>query len=1195
MKIQFLSWYSEDIELENSTKYVIYGFGKTYEEHSKTVCCIIRDYQPTFYIKLNENIIGSNYNDEQIKSMCLFEWKEKYQRLCEEYNKCKTKTNKKRILQKYNCNNTSYLHQNFWNECDFENMKIVNSHIFIGKGFENFRKYPFIQLYFTTYRSFRFFNDFFNSFVNNYTPYESNLNPLIKFYHESNFKPSGWMELDLSESNPIFYKKKSNWSKCEYEYSFSYKHINQTVKIIDEPFCMWFKLLGYDLECDSSHGDFPIAKKDCSKFIREFKSLLEKEKGIRIIDIYNDCVNIFNSNTKYFSKIYCKNEIIFNEIFDKEELCEWIEKCITFRYNETLFESTMKDFQQYFDECIGDNIEGDPIIQIGNIVEFPKGHYKKVIFCLKETKSDIDTDILIYSFNTEKELIENWIDWFEKQDPDIVMGYNIYNFDNEYLWIRAIENNILNKLQKGLSRVYDVNCKIKDMTKGYGKFIEMNGREILDLNDIVKKNYSLDSYTLDNVVSKFIRGKIINFIPEYNTIQIQSNPIGLNENDYFKIYINNGIFEDKLIINDKVKFKALSITNKIKEDDNTIEYFIKSDEKLQCDEIDKKFIKEWCLSKDDITPQQIFLYQKQSAQKRFLIAKYCIQDCMLCHHLFSKLDILINYVSMSNVCYVPFGYLFLRGQSVKIFSLIARECMIDNYRIPVLKYNDNVEDDEFYEGALVLEPETGIYIDDPITVNDFNSLYPSCGISHNISPDSHILNEEFDNLPDTEYNVIEFDEYEYQEVKGKSGKIKKNKEPVVIGKKTCKFIVYPNGRKAIVPRIWETLLTERKNTRKKMEKEKDSFRKALLDGLQLAFKLSANSMYGIFGFSKSPLYYKDVAASITATGRNNLMFSKNYIEMNYPGSKVIYGDTDSLFVSFPSKKTNYDKIYECIDIATEAGDKLSLLLKPPHNLGFEKCISPFILMNKKKYTGLYYTSKTPKCYMNTMGFVLKRRDNALIVKEIIGNAVKMILYDKNIDGSIVYIQNTIKKMLSGGFPIDKFIITKTLKEHYANPNQIAHYMLSERIGKRDIGKKPKVGSRIPFVYIQIKETKDTLQSERIECPEYVLENIKRIDYYYYFEHQLKNPILQIYELVYGPKAFDIIFSDILRIYQNSLKKNMEITTYFTQIKEVIPLIDNKEKLEIIKNNTLLNKSKKKSTNEINNKQQKITSFIKTIS
>jgi hypothetical protein len=232
--------------------------------------------------------------------------------------------------------------------------------------------------------------------------------------------------------------------------------------------------------------------------------------------------------------------------------------------------------------------------------------------------------------------------------------------------------------------------------------------------------------------------------------------------------------------------------------------------------------------------------------------------------------------------------------------------------------------------------------------------------------------------------------------------------------------------------------------------------------------------------------------------------------------------------------------------------------------------------------------------MNTMGFVLKRRDNAIIVKEIIGNAVKMILYDKNINGSIKYIQNVIKKMLSGGFPIDKFIITKTLKDNYANPHQIAHYMLSERIGKRDIGKKPKVGTRIPFVYIKVKETNELLQSDRIECPNYLIENKRsdNIDYMYYFEHQLKNPILQIYELIYGVDAYNIIFGDIIRNFTNIIKGNVEITNYFMKLYDTTELIENTNKLEKIKVKAIEEKEKKKLKKlNIDKSQSKIISFI----
>lgn len=205
-------------------------------------------------------------------------------------------------------------------------------------------------------------------------------------------------------------------------------------------------------------------------------------------------------------------------------------------------------------------------------------------------------------------------------------------------------------------------------------------------------------------------------------------------------------------------------------------------------------------------------------------------------------------------------------------------------------------------------------------------------------------------------------------------------------------------------------------------------------------------------------------------------------------------------------------------------------------------------MSRKRYTGLYYTSKSPKKYMNTMGFVLKRRDNALIVKEIVGNAIKMILYQKDIHGSIKYIREAIMNMLNGNYPIDKFIITKTLRSTYANPEQIAHYVLSLKMGERDPGNKPKVGDRIPYVFVQTK-TQNVKQSERIENSKYVLENptLCKIDYMYYLTNQLMNPLLQVYKLIYFEKTEHIIFSDVLSFAYQKRENISSIKSFFTVI------------------------------------------------
>ena len=93
----------------------------------------------------------------------------------------------------------------------------------------------------------------------------------------------------------------------------------------------------------------------------------------------------------------------------------------------------------------------------------------------------------------------------------------------------------------------------------------------------------------------------------------------------------------------------------------------------------------WGMGKDDITPQDIFRKQKGTDMERAEVAKYCIQDCVLLIRLLRKLDVIPNNFGMSNVCLVPFAYIFLRGQGIKAFSLITNECAKEDFLLPVLE------------------------------------------------------------------------------------------------------------------------------------------------------------------------------------------------------------------------------------------------------------------------------------------------------------------------------------------------------------------------------------------------------------------------------------------------------------------------------------------------------------------------------
>ena len=80
-----------------------------------------------------------------------------------------------------------------------------------------------------------------------------------------------------------------------------------------------------------------------------------------------------------------------------------------------------------------------------------------------------------------------------------------------------------------------------------------------------------------------------------------------------------------------------------------------------------------------------------------------------------------------------------------------------------------------YEGAIVLEPEVGMYLEQPVSVLDYNSLYPSSMISHNLSHDSLVMDAAYDRLPGLEYAEVVYDRYEG-----------KGDEKRVVGQQVCR-------------------------------------------------------------------------------------------------------------------------------------------------------------------------------------------------------------------------------------------------------------------------------------------------------------------------------------------------------------------------------------------------------------------------
>jgi DNA polymerase elongation subunit (family B) len=820
-------------------------------------------------------------------------------------------------------------------------------------------------------------------------------------------------------------------------------------------------------------------------------------------------------------------------------------------------------------------LQGDNVTFIGStFVKY--GEDKPYLnHCIARDTCDPVAGAEIESYATEKEVLLAWTKLIQRENPDIVIGYNIFGFDYQFMFLRAKELGCEHAFLK-LSRKKNEVCLKRDWRTGKEgleentimiasgqhdlNFVKMPGRLQIDLYNYFRRDYQLTQYKLDYVSGYFIGDDVKKFTYEQSEAGASEAGASAGEADTItKVYsknltgLENGSFihfEEEAHTSDAYKngkkFEVYDV------DHAKGTFCIRGKEEP---DIAHKKVR-WGLAKDDVTPQDIFRMTNEGPAERAIIAKYCIQDCNLVHHLMRKIDVLTGYSEMASLCSVPMDFLVMRGQSIKLTSYIAKKCREKGTLMPVI---EKLLNDDGYEGATVLEPKCNLYLETPVACLDYSSLYPSSMISENISHDSKVLTKEYDlagniieetgekdettgqyiydNMPGYEYVDITYNTYKWQR---KNGNPKAGMEKVKVGYKLCRYAQYPLDKvtgdtaHAVMPAILKELLAARKATRAQIKSTDDDFMKNILDKRQLSIKVTANSLYGQTGAKTSSFYEKDCAASTTAIGRKLLIYGKRVIEEAYADTIVpttkygdvrtkaeyVYGDTDSVFFRFNLEDLDGQPIIGkkaleiTIELAKQAGELASKFLKKPHDLEYEKTFLPFCLLSKKRYVGMLYEDDPNKGKRKSMGIVLKRRDNAPIVKDIYGGIIDILMKENDIEKAAEFLKSCLQQMVDEKYSMDKLVITKSLRSGYKNPNQIAHKVLADRLGRRDPGNKPSVGDRIPFVYIENPDKK-ALQGERIETPDYIIasKGQVKINYGFYITNQIMKPVQQLFALV----------------------------------------------------------------------------------
>ena len=1137
------------------------------DEKRNTYFITIDDFKPFFYIQIGNHWEDSD-KDEFIEYIKELDYTIKK---CFEESVCNTSIVSHKTLYDFDCN---------------------KSHKFIKVTCSNLSPfYKVKKLYYDSERQTLTSGVEFNDTKTKL--YETMIPPMLRYLHIQDISPSGWVEFNK------YTEMSSKSTTCNYEYMVSYKDL---ISLPNKETTVPYKICSFDIEASSSHGDFPEAIKNYKKvaydmidFITQNEDIVE-ENGIQLtMKMILSNVFGFNDNIN-IDECYLKTEYLleqFNSDFDKfinfpctvpseEEVFDTINKYFNkpshdeedddenenideekkeFPKKQTYVKTTKSNKKISISELVISTVfkPEEKVTMVMNALDkiFPKikGDYVTFIgstfvsygeetsylnhcICLNETSNLNEETQVIECYDTEKDVLLAWTNLIQKEDPDIIIGYNIFGFDYPFMFNRACENKCKNEFMKLGRNKYNHSVELSETSivlasGAYDlKYPSMDGRLQIDVFTYMRKEFILPNYKLDFVSSHLISDKIKSYInnEDDNTCKIYTKNIkGITLDSFVHFQIINHSDDD---YENGAKFRVI----KLCDDGFVINGNLHG--------LKDKNIK-WGLAKDDVTPQDIFRMTNEGPDQKGIIAKYCMQDCNLVHQIFQKIDIMTSYIEMSKICSVPISFLMLRGQGIKLTSYIAKKCREKNTLMPLISKG---HPNDAYEGAIVLEPKCNLYLDNPVACVDYSSLYPSSIISENISHDSKVwtktynLNHEliktsgqkkrdgsftYDNLPGYKYVDIKYDTFGY---KRKSPKSKATK--VLTGYKICRYAQFPNNEKAIMPSILQELLAARKATKKQMAKETDPFMKNILDKRQLSIKVTANSLYGQTGAKTSTFYEMDVAASTTATGRKLLIYGKDIIENVYKDLRIetkygpmitnaeyIYGDTDSVFFTFNLKCADTGKkivgqeaLEVTIDYAKEAGELATKFLKGPHDLEYEKTFMPFCLLSKKRYVGMLYEEDPHKCYCKSMGIVLKRRDNAPIVKDVYGGIIDILMKDRDITKSIDFLQSMLDNIVNEKININKLIISKSLRGFYKKPNQIAHKVLSDRIGVRDPGNKPGPGDRIGYVYI-VHKNKKALQGEKIETPEFIQQNNIKIDYGFYITNQIMKPVLQIYSLI----------------------------------------------------------------------------------
>ncbi len=603
---------------------------------------------------------------------------------------------------------------------------------------------------------------------------------------------------------------------------------------------------------------------------------------------------------------------------------------------------------------------------------------------------------------------------------------------------------------------------------------------------ISKRAKGLPKNCLSFASEKEMLSKLLNIIEEYDPDFI----VGYNINDFDLPYIlerlrinnlprNLGRCKEKRAICKKIGNKrvptvtgriVVDVFNIIKEAASKGVFRFK---RYGLGDVSKELLGE---GKVDITHSEITKYWNGGEREFKKLLEYAKKDSELTLRLLLEKNLLDKFIELSKVSGLLLQDVLESGESARIENLLLREFNKHDFLLPakptkeeVLKRKEEREA-KGLKGGLVLEPKVGLHTEGIIYL-DFEAMYPSIFISYNICPTTLVKGD-----------------IALETIETPSG---------------AKF-VSKKIREGIIPRILRSLIEERRRIKKKLKEEKDEEKRRILDAKQLALKYMANAFYGYTGYLRARLYLLEIANAITSCGRYLISRTKEIVETD-KRFKVIYGDTDSIFV-----KTKEKDLEKLLAIGKELEQRINKQLKGIVRMKIESIFTSLLILSKKRYAGLSYEKIGDEWREKIVmkGIETVRRDWCELTSKTLEKTLEILLRERNIEKAFKFVKDILRKLSEGKVSLKDLVITKTLSKPINEYKGMQpHVELIKKLVKRSPDKVPGIGDRIGYVIVQ----GPGLVSKRAEDPDYVKEKGLKIDSKYYIESQLLPPLERIFE------------------------------------------------------------------------------------